>query len=370
MKRLLLLLSCCLSLALLQAQSTVTDNFNWDGTNRSYRLRVPPAASSGDLLPLVINMHGFAGSASGHESSTGMNIVADSAGFFTVYPNGTFTFLFLRGWATEISGPAVDDIGFISALIDTLVAEYPIDPTKVYACGFSNGGGMTSTLACELSDKIYAFGINAAAILPSNGPLCNPTTVRPMLSFHGTSDFIVPYGGSSTLAPAEGFFKFWVNQETCNDPVIDAFPDIASDGTLVFRARFDDCASGNKHWFYRIQNGDHTWPGSPGATQQIDADAELWEFFKENGADARTGRTISVEKLNITPNPASNYTLLQGLSGNWEVQVIDLAGKTWMADQGADLATHIDLSEIPNGIYILNVVDDLGSRSSQFVVQK
>jgi polyhydroxybutyrate depolymerase len=371
MKKIFTLLLSVLSVVAF-SQSTVVDNFNWDGDFRSFRVRIPPAASSGDLLPLVINMHGFTSNGFQQEVLTDMNSVADSEDFFVVYPTGTFTFLFLRGWATELVGPAVDDIGFISALIDTLVAEYPIDPTRVYACGFSNGGGMSTTLACALSDKIYGFGINGAAVLNSNAGDCNPTTVRPMLSFHGTNDFIVPYAGTSDFAGAEQFIKAWAQiLDDCSTPMIESLPDIAADGTTVDRVVWDNCSTGNQHWFYRINGGGHTWPGSPGAetTQDIDADVELWEFFKANGAEIRSGRTVSVEKLDLSPNPAQNLTLLQGLDGDWTAEIIDLSGRLVKAFQGSDLVAALDLSDVPNGLYVVRVQDDRGTRGSQLSVQ-
>ncbi len=51
----------------------------------------------------------------------------------------------------------VDDVGFLSALIDHLVATRHIDPHRVYATGPSNGGIMADLLGCELSDKLAAI---------------------------------------------------------------------------------------------------------------------------------------------------------------------------------------------------------------------
>ena len=59
----------------------------------------------------------------------------------------------------------VDDTGFIDALISLLQTRHPIDPDRVYAVGFSNGGMMSMQLACHLSHRIAAFG------LVSPGPL-------------------------------------------------------------------------------------------------------------------------------------------------------------------------------------------------------
>ena len=51
------------------------------------------------------------------------------------------------------------DVRFISELIDKLEAAYNIDPARIYANGFSNGGGMAFVLSCTLSDRIAAVGM-------------------------------------------------------------------------------------------------------------------------------------------------------------------------------------------------------------------
>ncbi len=55
------------------------------------------------------------------------------------------------------------DVRFISDLVDELEKDYNIDPTRIYADGLSNGGGMAFVLSCKLSDRIAAVGMVAAA---------------------------------------------------------------------------------------------------------------------------------------------------------------------------------------------------------------
>ncbi len=60
-----------------------------DGRQRSYLAHLPPQASSGAPLPVVLNFHGGGGNAKGHKKHTGMDQLADKEGFITIYPNGT-----------------------------------------------------------------------------------------------------------------------------------------------------------------------------------------------------------------------------------------------------------------------------------------
>ena len=113
-----------------------------------------------------------------------------------------------------------------------------VDTTRVYINGFSNGGGMTLLLGCEVADKIAAIGTVAAAVVEIEG--CNPSRPLPVMAFHGTSDPVVPYeggdmhyrllqrGAGETHAPsnfigAEEWVGFWAEGNDC-DPTPESIP--------------------------------------------------------------------------------------------------------------------------------------------------
>ena len=87
-----------------------------------------------------------------------------------------------------------EDVAFIADLIDKLQSEYNLDPKRIYVNGMSNGGGMTLTLACSLSDRIAAFGSVAGAYLV-RWEDCLQTRPVPGIIFHSTADPIVLYKG-------------------------------------------------------------------------------------------------------------------------------------------------------------------------------
>src|SRR4030043_256365 len=83
----------------------------------------------------------------------------DKEGFIIVYPQGVG-----RHWNDGRKGANdrahkenIDDVGFISLLIDRLVTEWNINPARIYVTGISNGAGMSFMLACHLSKKITAI---------------------------------------------------------------------------------------------------------------------------------------------------------------------------------------------------------------------
>lgn len=112
---------------------------------RSYLVHVPPQAASGRPLPVVLNFHGGGGHARAQKQYSHMDQTASREGFIAVYPNGTGgTGARLLTWnAGMCCGSAaasrVDDVGFTLALLDDLARCAPVDATRVYATGLSNG---------------------------------------------------------------------------------------------------------------------------------------------------------------------------------------------------------------------------------------
>lgn len=168
------------------------------GEMRSYKLFIPANAMQGPL-PLMIVMHGGLGNADETERTTGMNRIASANGFMVAYPNGTGARLMKnrRTWnAGKCCGPAaarnIDDVGFIHSMLADIARHHPLDRSRVYATGISNGAMMAYRLACEMPREI-------AAIVPVSGTLalnsCPGAQDIPVLHIHGSADSNVPYQG-------------------------------------------------------------------------------------------------------------------------------------------------------------------------------
>jgi len=176
-------------------------------------------------------------------------------------------------------------------LIDTLTAAYNVDPTRIYAKGLSNGGGMTFVLSCTLSDRIAAVGVVAPALfLP--GSWCTDQRAVPMMAFHGTADRLTPYhGGLSWVAPDKRFSDIptwvadWARRNRCAPTPVET--EVAPD---VTRRAYAHCADHADVVLYTVEGGGHTWPGGEplpewlaGPTSRsIDATRLMWTFFLEH----------------------------------------------------------------------------------------
>ena len=250
------------------------------GETREYLLYVPRSYDRSKPAPLVISMHGAGGWPVQQMNLSAWNRVAEREGLIVVYPSG------LGG-----AGPRVwraGDVRFISDLIDKLQASYNIDPDRIYANGFSNGGGMAFVLSCRLSDRIAAVGmVGAAQTFPWSW--CRDARAVPMIAFHGTADPMALYGGGqSWVAPAPfppvtAWTANWARRNRCGPSPVESAP--AAD---VVRREYTNCADGASVVLYTFRGGGHTWPGGEplpewfvGPTSRsVDASNTMWEFFR------------------------------------------------------------------------------------------
>lgn len=262
------------------------------GQERRYLLYVPPSYDPTKPTPLVISMHGAALWPAQQMNLSRWNRLADEHGFIVVYPSGTGV---PRTWS---SGEA--DVIFISRLIDTVAATYNIDPARIYANGFSNGGEMALALSCKLSGRIAAIGTVAPALVLASR-WCADSRPLPLISFHGTADPLAPYDGGTSLAspprfiagesiPFESVVKwkaYWARRNRCGPNPSESV--VAAD---VTRIEYTDCADDAGAVFYTVKGGGHSWPGGKPmpmvgwwvgpTTRSIDASSLMWAFFREH----------------------------------------------------------------------------------------
>lgn len=259
------------------------------GEERRYLLYVPESYDPSTPVPLVISLHGFAQWPAHQSQLTGWTELADQYGFIVVHPGGLG---FPKRWRTEIQadGAPSPDVIFISDLIDQLERDYSIDPDRIYVNGLSNGGGMSSLLACELSDRVAAMGSVAGAYTFSWDD-CPSTQPVPAIIFHGTADPIVPYGGG--LAGDSRFIfppiSSWVAELAMHNGCDSTPIDIPASGDIG-GIRFENCAEDAEVIFYTIDGGGHSWPGGGylpeflvgTTTHDIDATRVMWDFFEKH----------------------------------------------------------------------------------------
>lgn len=263
------------------------------GETRHYLLYVPKSYDPAQPVPLVITFHGFASWPAHQARISGWNDLADEQGFVVVYPMGRkFP---LRWNANSTPEAAAEEVLFAAELIEKLKSQYNIDPQRIYVNGFSNGGGMSDVLACELSDRIAAVGTVSGAYLYPRAA-CTPQRPMPMMTFHGTEDPVVPYlGGNSgpfeeqTFPLIADWVSWWAEENACTGEQPAAVSAQAAQGG-VSGVAYTGCAADVEVIFYSIAGAGHSWSGGKPmprwvvgeTTDAIDTTAELWAFFQRH----------------------------------------------------------------------------------------
>ena len=260
-------------------RGTKSESLESGGLDRTYLIHVPASYDPQKPVPLILVLHGATQSPASAERMSKMSQKSESENFIVVYPSGTGR---LPTWnsgscCAYAMKNHIDDIAFLSALIDKLETDYSIDRKRIFVTGISNGGMMSYRVGCELSDKV-------AAIAPVEGALdveCKPTAPVSVLIFHGTADHLVPFNGGSTPfqmgskrsdTPVSGAVQFWVKHDACSTEPKHKEP------SEVHTDVYSGCKSGSSVVLYAIQGGHHSWPGDR-LTPQINATDTMLAFF-------------------------------------------------------------------------------------------
>ncbi len=251
--------------------------FVHDGVAHRYAVDVPPRYDGSAPVPMVFYFHGGGGSIRNGLGRFDVRAAAEQAGWLLVIPEGYSPRSLLGqdySWnAVHCCNPAlarnVDDPGFVRHLIESLSSEFNVDPTRIYAMGFSNGGMLTHRLASELSDLLAAAVVSEGTIggqaknAPEPAQITPPSRPVPVMMYHGAKDRNVrPEGGLTGNLKNAGRYdmsleesaSFWADADGC-----DPEPETAGEswGTLF---TFSGCDAGSEVVVLLMDELDHSWP--------------------------------------------------------------------------------------------------------------
>jgi polyhydroxybutyrate depolymerase len=251
------------------------------GVRRTYLL----AAADQPKAPLLIVLHGLGTTGKDMERFSGLAGRGPAAGFATVFPNG-----WKQMWDGErriLGRQCIDDAGFMVALVQRLASEGVVREGPVFLAGLSNGAFFAEHLARHAVLEVGGLALVAgSATETSRRSLPRPAQSAALVSFAGTADRSVPYGGgpiggsgllgrmsarragrrTGELGPvavaAETIANDWaVANGIVSEPLIEPMP-AGSEDLPVQRLSWS--APGRPPvTLHRIEGGGHCWPGGP-----------------------------------------------------------------------------------------------------------
>ena len=248
-----------------------------DGMNREYILYVPNSYDGTSSIPLLLNFHGFGGSASQYMQEADMRSLAEADTFILVYPQGSC----LDGsshWNPCPTGgdnkSTADDVGFVEAMISEISSQYNLDMERIYAAGYSNGGMMAYGLANYKSDLIAAVASVSGTMLNCTGPTSHP---MPVVHLHGTSDGVVSYNGSNDWNSVQSTLDYWINfNNTVSTPIVNID---TTGGMTIEHYVYDQGDNSVSVEHYKYIGGDHVWFNEP--YQGQNASNLVWSFMSK-----------------------------------------------------------------------------------------
>jgi polyhydroxybutyrate depolymerase len=254
----------CSSATALAAGET-TQTIQVGGVSRSYILHVPAKYTGGTPVPLVVDFHPNLETAQFERLNSGYATLSDQNGFIIAFPQGID-----NSWNVGVcctTSRTVDDLGFAKALVAEVESKGCIDTKRVYATGYSMGGGMSLYLACNAAD-VFATVTSAAYDLYTDAQEpCHPSRPITVMTFRGTADPIETYGGGDSSPPnglpviidrlgAVGTFQKWAMLDACTDTT----PQMGASGCQTY----SHCSAGVEVTLCTTQGGGHV-TGDPNA---------------------------------------------------------------------------------------------------------
>ena len=144
-----------------------------NGTTRAYTLHVPQGYSGNTPVPLVLDFHPMGLGLQWEQANSGYQALSDQQGFIVVWPQGLENAWNIGPCCT--TSRTVDDFGFARAIVRQLSIDACIDPTRVYAVGFSLGGAMAYYLACNEAEVFAAVAASSFDLAIDSEAACQPS---------------------------------------------------------------------------------------------------------------------------------------------------------------------------------------------------
>lgn len=237
------------------------------GRTREYLLHRPAGLTG--RAPLVVVFHGWGEGAASAEQGGGWEEAAERHGFVVALPEGVEASFNAGSCCGAAQEEGVDDVALADAVVEDVSRSAAVDPDRVYAAGFSNGGMMAYRLACE-SDRFAAVGSVGGAEVRRCARPRRPVSI---LQVHGTADDVVPLDGSRDpdgipVPAARPVLRAWRSRLRCGAPRTTAQGDV--------RRTTARCPGGREVGLLTLRGAGHLWPVR---SDGLDATETLWRFF-------------------------------------------------------------------------------------------
>lgn len=297
--------------------------------NREYIYYAPEGMEPG--APLVFVLHGYNGLAQGMFNWSGFRELADAEGFGAVFPQGAPDSGGTNHWNANLNFSDVNDHAFLAQLAEYLQNTYGHEADCTYSCGYSNGGYMSYSLACDNAETFRGIGSVGGQMGGNDWSTCAPSQPVPVVHLHGTADNTVLYDGDPSdpgnwggNPGVEAVVSQWAEWNNCTEVSETALPDLdPTDGSTVDLITHSGGDYGYEARVYRVNGGGHQWFGSWG-NMDITSAAEMWSFWSQF-----CGTAISVSEVEDIQTELVRWNGTEfNARSNCRLRLFDATGRT------------------------------------------
>jgi polyhydroxybutyrate depolymerase len=366
------------------AQMRYNAKMTVDSVEREFIVVRPSGPVPAGGYPMVFMFHGTSGDGEKFYDISGWKEKGEQEKIVTVFPSA-LRYCFLDdsgkpgmttkwndGESQEVKCPEVtlkDDIKFVRAMIDTITGFLPIDHSRIYASGFSNGGGFVSKLAMDMSETFAAIAAVAGPLHSADS--LSPRRPIPFAFAVGTLDdrFYVPYGAELPFNDSTLFILGKIIRRYLG--VFNLAQAFTKDSTaLSLTYLFNTPATvgvpSTQFSFSLLDNMTHEYPN--GSNYPVTAANAFWQFFIRY----TTPLTVDVagssnEQVTLYPNPASSFLVVKG-DGEFTLTLRTVLGEEVFTTTGAG-GQRITLPGLASGLYIADISTGRKQRATTIYIQ-
>ena len=228
--------------------------------------RSSDGAAATDLLPLVVVVHGLGFDAERMAAATRWPEFAAGHRVVVAFAEGIEASFNAGPCCGGAVADDIDDVGYLESVIDAVANLYPVDRSRVFLTGHSNGGMMTYRFACEHPELIAGAASVAGTMLTP----CAPAVPVSFLQISGRDDTVVPISGGESSAPGLGTFPSVVDSVSAMAAAAGCAPPVNRQFGGVDSTEWNDCADGTRVAFDVVPAA-HEYPelGAYSSTERI-----------------------------------------------------------------------------------------------------
>ena len=347
-----------------------------DDVPRRFIVVVPSGEVPDGGYPLVVMLHGTSGDGEKFFNISGWKELGEEKGIVTAFPSSLSwcvqdeedpkphnTTKWVNGDLLAKACPGqtfVDDVKFLSVLVDTIKRRLTIDNSMVFLSGFSNGGVMTSKMAVDAPDVFRAVAPAAGFITDFDSAIANKPT--PTWFCVGTKDvkFTEPRG--LTELPLNDSSYYWMRGTIVKFlaayQLKEEYEKDSTDGMISWT--FTTPLEGHPASFLRFTLvKDLTHAYANGVNHPLKYAPMFWKFFQAvalNTGIAEEDSKSTRNHMTVYPNPATSHLTVDihddgSDARHHELRIVDVFGRTVNVVEAQPGQNTIPLRDLPPGLY-------------------